>query len=61
MNDARIWKLTKGFGLSLAITSVLSALLVVAKELGQQSVMAWMKKLTGQHWVTHTLLALFLQ
>jgi len=52
--------MTKGFGLSLAITSVLSALLVVAKELGQHSIMVWMKKLTGHHWVSHSLLALVL-
>jgi len=41
------------FGLSLAVTSVLSALLVVIKELNEGTVLAWMKQATGHHWVTH--------
>jgi hypothetical protein len=60
MDDSQVWKTTKAFGVALAITSVLSALLVVAKELGQHTVMVWMRKLTGQHWVTHSLIALVL-
>jgi ribose/xylose/arabinose/galactoside ABC-type transport system permease subunit len=48
------------FGLSLAITSVASALLVVAKELSPKLVMVGMKRLTGHHWVTHSLLAVVL-
>jgi hypothetical protein len=60
MDDSQVWKTTKAFGVALAITSVLSALLVVAKELSQHTVMVWMKKMTGHHWVTHGLLALVL-
>lgn len=45
-----------GFGLSFAITSVLSALLVVLKEMNEDSVLAAMKAITGHHWVTHGIL-----
>ena len=60
MDDSQVWKTTKAFGVALAITSVLSALLVVAKELSQHTVMVWMKNLTGHHWVTHSLMAILL-
>lgn len=53
-----ISKYTASFGISLAITSVLSALLVVVKELNENSVLAGMKALTSHHWITHTLLML---
>jgi lipoprotein signal peptidase len=53
MENAGIWKFTKSFGLSFAITSVLSALLVVLKESNEDTVLAWMKSATGHHWVTH--------
>jgi hypothetical protein len=49
-------KYTVSFGASLAITSILSALLVVVKELNENSVLAWMKGLTSHHWITHGLL-----
>jgi len=49
-------KNTVSFGASLAITSILSALLVVVKELNENSVLAWMKGLTSHHWITHGLL-----
>ena len=49
-------KYTVSFGASLAITSILSALLVVLKELNENSVMVWMKGLTGHHWITHGVL-----
>jgi len=48
-------KYTVSFGASLAITSILSALLVVVKELNENSVLAWMKGLTSHHWITHGL------
>jgi uncharacterized Tic20 family protein len=51
-----ISKHTVSFGVSLAITSILSALLVVVKELNENSVLAWMKGLTSHHWITHGLL-----
>jgi hypothetical protein len=53
-----ISKYTASFGVSLAITSVLSALLVVVKELNENTVLAWMKNLTGHHWITHGLFML---
>ncbi|MBF0550087.1 MAG: hypothetical protein HQK60_06090 [Deltaproteobacteria bacterium] len=46
-------KYTISFGLSLAITSLFSALLVVLKELCDHSVLVWMSKATGHHWMTH--------
>ena len=43
------------FGISYAITSVLSALLVVLKE-SSQAVHDGLAAITGHHWVTHGLL-----
>jgi hypothetical protein len=45
-------KYTRSFGISLAVTSVLSALLVVVKELNE-SILNWMKAATPHHWITH--------
>ena len=53
MKDTGLGKYTTSFGLSLAITSVLSALLVVLKELNTSTVLAGMKGLTSHHWITH--------
>lgn len=47
-----------GFGLSYAITSVLSALLVLLKET-VPAVHAALTALTGHHWVSHGLLDVF--
>jgi hypothetical protein len=58
--DPGLSKCSVAFGCSLAVTSVVSALLVVAKELSPNFVMVWMKRLTGQHWVTHSLIAVAL-
>jgi hypothetical protein len=52
---ATLSKYSVSFGASLAITSILSALLVVLKELNEHSVLAWMKSLTSHHWITHGL------
>jgi len=59
-NPDALSKYTVSFGLALAVTSVFNALLVVAKETHQTTVMAWMKRATGQHWATHTLFSLVL-
>ncbi len=62
-NETEIHELdkhTKSFGLSLAITSLLSAILVVVKETNEDSVLAWMKAASGHHWVTHGILNLVL-
>lgn len=53
MEQNEIGKYTRSFGLSFAITSVISALLVILKELNEDTILAWMKAATGHHWVTH--------
>ncbi len=55
-----IGKYTISFGMSLAITSVVSALLVVVKEMNEDTVLALMKRITFHHWFTHTLFILIL-
>ena len=47
------------FGLSLALVSVLNALLVMVKE-KNRSLMGWMQKATGHQWVTHAAVMLVL-
>ena len=58
MENTEIGKYTRSFGLSFAITSVLSAFIVIIKESNEESVLAWMKAATGHHWVTHGLINL---
>ena len=58
MENTGIGKYTRSFGLSFAITIVLSALLVVLKESNEDTVLAWMKAATGHHWVTHGIINL---
>ena len=60
MENYEIGKYTKSFGLSFAITSVFSALLVILKESSEEGVLAAMKAMTGHHWVTHGLINLIL-
>ena len=60
MENSEIGKYTKSFGLSFAITSVVSALLVIIKESSEEGVLAAMKAITGHHWVTHGLFNLIL-
>lgn len=57
-NDA-LSKQTVSFGLALAISSVVNALLVLGKE-KSRAVQAVMQKLTGHHWVTHVTVVLLL-
>ena len=52
MQDNGLGKYTVSFGVSLAITVLLSALLVVFKELNDP-LLNFMKKVTIHHWVTH--------
>ena len=52
-------KYTRSFGLSLALASVVNAVLVVAKE-KSPAIQAGMQKLTGHHWVTHAVIILAL-
>ena len=53
--DEALGRYTVSFGVSLAITSVLNALLVVVKELNENTLLAWMKQVTPHHWITHGL------
>ncbi|MDO9633175.1 MAG: hypothetical protein Q7I92_14850 [Humidesulfovibrio sp.] len=50
---------TKGFCLSVAITSVVSGLLVIAKE-SNEGLLKFMKTVTVHHWVTHGIFNLVL-
>jgi hypothetical protein len=52
MEDNGLEKYTVSYGVSLAITVLLSALLVVFKELNDP-LLNFMKKVTVHHWVTH--------
>jgi membrane-bound metal-dependent hydrolase YbcI (DUF457 family) len=56
-NDSYLPNATVSFGLSLAVTSVGSALLVIAKERAP-GLMSAMQSATGHHWITHSLFAL---
>jgi heme/copper-type cytochrome/quinol oxidase subunit 4 len=59
MENNSVSKYTISFGLSLALNSVINALLVVAKE-KNQTVMAGMQKITGNQWVTHSAIVVIL-
>ena len=52
MENNGLEKYTVSYGVSLAITVLLSALLVVFKELNEP-LLNLMKKVTIHHWVTH--------
>ena len=54
METNDIGKYAIAFGVSLAVTSLFSAVLVVLKE-SNKSLLGWMAKATGHHWVTHGL------
>jgi hypothetical protein len=60
MENSEIGIYTKSFGLAFAITSVVSALLVILKESSEEGVLAAMAAITGHHWVTHGLINLIL-
>lgn len=59
MESNEIGKYTRSFALSLAITSLLSAIIVTIKE-SSHGVMNFMKAVTFHHWVTHGLFVLVL-
>jgi len=60
MEPEEIGKYARSFGLSFAITSIVSAILVIVKESNEDTVLAWMKAATGHHWITHGLFNLIL-
>lgn len=51
-------KYALGFGLSLVVTNLLNAVILVVKEVSS-SVMNVMKAALGHHWTTHAVLLLF--
>lgn len=57
MENTGVSKYTISFGLALAIASVANGLLVVAKE-KIPAVLTGMQKLTGHHWVSHSVIIL---
>ncbi len=60
LEDTSVSKYTVSFGLSLALASVIDALLVVAKE-KNPTVLMGLQRMTGHHWVSHgvIIIALF--
>jgi len=59
MEKNTVSKYTISFGLALALSSVINALLVIAKE-KSTTVRAEMQRLTGSHWITHVAIVLIL-
>lgn len=59
MENIAVSKYTISFGLSLAFSSVINALLVVVKE-KSHTITAAMQKITGHQWVTHVAIILIL-
>jgi magnesium-transporting ATPase (P-type) len=51
-------KYALGFGLSLVVTNLLNAVILIVKEVSA-SVMDVMKAVLGHHWMTHAVLLLF--
>lgn len=60
MENNEIGKYGRAFGLSFAITSLFSVVVLILKETNEKTVMAWMKAVTPHHWITHTLLDLII-
>jgi len=59
MENNTLSKYTVPFGLSLALCSVINALLVIAKE-KSPTIQAGMQRITGSHWITHVAIILIL-
>ena len=59
MENSRLSNNSTAFGISLAVASVANALLVTAKEKSPK-VLAFMKGLTGHHWITHCTIIILL-
>ena len=59
MENNPVSKYTISFGLSLALCSVINALLVIAKE-KSAAVQSGMQRMTGSHWITHAAIVLIL-
>jgi len=52
MTNSQMEKYSAGFGLSLIVTTLLNAVILLAKELNA-SIMSAMKSAMGHHWTTH--------
>lgn len=59
MNTRKSGNAIEAFAYSLALTNLLSVVLVIAKE-KSEAVMAMMKSMTGHHWITHGLIVVTL-
>ena len=59
MENTAVSKYTISFGLSLALCSVINALLVVTKE-KSRTVTSALQRITGHQWVTHVIIVLVL-
>ena len=57
MENSQLSKYTTSFGLAVALASVANAVLVVIKEKSPDMQSA-MQKITGHHWVTHSVIVL---
>ena len=55
MENTNLSKASVSFGLSLAVTSIINAIIVAVKE-KSDAVMNGMKKVTGHHWTRRGLL-----
>ena len=55
MDNTTLSKNSVAYGLALAVTCVINALIVVVKE-KSDGVMAGMKSITGHHWTTHAVM-----
>ena len=60
MSEKHLSATTVGYGLSVIVTSIMSAVLMIIKETHEETVMAWMKKVTPHHWITHGVIAVLL-
>ena len=59
MEHTGLSKCTNSFGVALFVASIANALLVAAKEKSPK-VLAFMKGLTGHHWITHCMAVILL-
>ena len=59
MENSPMDKYTAGFGMSLAITSVVNAIILVIKE-KNDAVMSAMKAALGHHWTTHGVIVIII-
>jgi hypothetical protein len=57
MENSQLSKYTTSFGLAVVLASVANAVLVVIKE-KSPAVQSAMQKLTGHHWVTHSVIVI---